>query len=61
MIGAGDVYDGTRRIGRVERRGRQFLSFAWDDREGALRSLGSFASAKDAKDAILAREARHAA
>lgn len=61
MNGAADIYEGLRRIGRVERRGRQFLGFAWDEGEGALRPLGAFSSAKAAKDAILQREARHAA
>ncbi len=56
-----DVYSGLVRVGRVEKAGRIYRAFAWDDREGALRPLGSFPTAKAARDAILSTEARHAA
>lgn len=56
-----DIYDGLNRIGRVEPRGRQFLAFVVDDREGALRPLGTFPTVKAAREAITSREARHAA
>jgi len=60
-MSAFDVYDGQKRIGRVEVKGRKALAFVVDDREGSLRPVGAFASVKAAKDAILQREARHAA
>ena len=56
-----DIYSGAHRIGRVEPRGRRFLAFVVDEREGALRPIGTFPTARAAREAIVSREARHAA
>lgn len=58
---SGDVYRGHVRIGRVVLSKGQFLAFAVDDAEGALRPLGVYCSLAKARRAVIEAEARHAA
>lgn len=58
---SGDIYRGSTRIGRVVRSRGEFLAFAVDDSEGALRPLGVYCSLTKARRAVIEAEARHAA